>query len=536
MFSRRRFINGAIAAGAAGWGGVEYARRHWPPSLSQYPGEIVGANSSLGHKLRDLRELPIPKIERERKAVIVGGGIAGLSAAWWLKKHGLADFELLELDKTAGGNSSYSANKVSEYPWGGHYVPLPGEQAEYVHELFRETGVISGHDGKGVPVYNEYYLCADPEERLFINGRWQESLIPSRGLPLTDKNQIAEFFHLTEKLKEEHAFSIPLDFSSKKYAELDRQTFKQFLDGKGLNSKYLRWYVNYCCRDDYGRGFEHVSAWAGLHYFAARTGHAANAPSHIVLTWPEGNGWLVKQLEKSVSDGVRTNAAVYNIQDAKGGYAVDYFNSSGEPERINCADVIFCAPRFIAGYVIQEFKRQRPFYMKDLVYAPWLVANITVSELPSDKGTDVAWDNVSYYSNSLGYVVATHQNLSVHRSKSVLTYYLPLDGQAPAESRRAMTQKSHAQYAREIAADLNKMHPGFHSKIENVDIMLWGHGMISPEPGFIFGNSRAEMKKSLGRIHFAHSDMSGISIFEEAQYHGVNAAKKVLKNHGPRWS
>jgi hypothetical protein len=32
----------------------------------------------------------------------------------------------------------------------------------------------------------------------------------------------------------------------------------------------------------------------------------------------------------------------------------------------------------------------------------------------------------------------------------------------------------------------------------------------------------------MGRVVFAHSDMSGISNFEEAQYHGVKAAKRVL--------
>jgi hypothetical protein len=36
------------------------------------------------------------------------------------------------------------------------------------------------------------------------------------------------------------------------------------------------------------------------------------------------------------------------------------------------------------------------------------------------------------------------------------------------------------------------------------------------------------MQTSLGNVHFAHTDMSGISIFEEAQYRGVLAAKKVL--------
>ena len=65
----------------------------------------------------------------------------------------------------------------------------------------------------------------------------------------------------------------------------------------------LRWYLDYCCRDDYGAGSAEVSAWAGLHYFASRHGFRApgdeRAPSdggEGVLTWPEGNAWLAERL------------------------------------------------------------------------------------------------------------------------------------------------------------------------------------------------------------------------------------------------
>jgi hypothetical protein len=34
--------------------------------------------------------------------------------------------------------------------------------------------------------------------------------------------------------------------------------------------------------------------------------------------------------------------------------------------------------------------------------------------------------------------------------------------------------------------------------------------------------------RPFGRIHFAHSDLSGFSIFEEAQDPGVTAAQQVL--------
>ena len=51
--------------------------------------------------------------------------------------------------------------------------------------------------------------------------------------------------------------------------------------------------------------------------------------------------------------------------------------------------------------------------------------------------------------------------------------------------------------------------------------------MIRPTPGYIWGEARAEFQKPLGPIHFAHTDMSGISLFEEAHYQGIRAVKEA---------
>ena len=57
--------------------------------------------------------------------------------------------------------------------------------------------------------------------------------------------------------------------------------------------------------------------------------------------------------------------------------------------------------------------------------------------------------------------------------------------------------------------------------------------MIRPPIGSIFSEERRRLKRLNDRILFANSDLSGISIFEEAQYRGVEAAQKVLKKlHG----
>ena len=60
--------------------------------------------------------------------MIVGGGMAGLSAAWRLDKRGFHDFVLLEMERQAGGNSRWGENEISKFPWAAHYVPVPAER------------------------------------------------------------------------------------------------------------------------------------------------------------------------------------------------------------------------------------------------------------------------------------------------------------------------------------------------------------------------------------------------------------------------
>jgi hypothetical protein len=55
--------------------------------------------------------------------------------------------------------------------------------------------------------------------------------------------------------------------------------------------------------------------------------------------------------------------------------------------------------------------------------------------------------------------------------------------------------------------------------------MRIGHAMSRPVPGFL--KSRLGFDNR-GPIFFANSDLSGFSIFEEAQYHGVEAADRAL--------
>ena len=146
------------------------------PDADVYPeGQIVGASDGIGHRLRDGFR-PVPKRWQDVGVVIVGGGIAGLSAAWRLLRAGFQDFVVLELEKESGGTSRYGSSRVSAYPWGAHYVPAPLKENRLLTTLLDEMGILEGRDERGEPVVAEQFLCRDPHERVYFRGRWYEGL------------------------------------------------------------------------------------------------------------------------------------------------------------------------------------------------------------------------------------------------------------------------------------------------------------------------------------------------------------------------
>ena len=130
--------------------------------------------------------------------LIVGAGIGGLSAGWKLAKSGFKDFLIAELETSAGGNSRAGRNEVSAYPLAAHYLPLPTREATAVRELLAELGVLHGDPNAERPRYDESYLCATPQERLYRNGWWQDGVVPQHGVSVAERAQYERFHALME--------------------------------------------------------------------------------------------------------------------------------------------------------------------------------------------------------------------------------------------------------------------------------------------------------------------------------------------------
>ena len=503
-----------------------------------FSGNLKGPNATAGHILRDKITLPKPTKSRNVKVLIIGSGISGLSAARWLQKNGETDFEILELEKHTGGNSHYSKNQITSYPLGAHYTTIANTEDELLIDFFKEVGVIT-HFENELPYYNDYHLTFDPEERLLINGEWQEGLIPDFGVPDSDKQQIRKFLKEVEALKQtkgsdgKYAFDIPIQKSSNDqiFSRLDQISFKEYLIEKDYNSPYLLWYLNYACKDDYGQKIEKISAWAGLHYFASRRGKAANAEDNAVLTWSKGNGWLAEKMAEKLKGNITTSTLCYEINEMPNGQmqAWIYNTATKESTYIIADKMILATPQYVNHKLLKNIKRV-DFDYKKLSYSPWLIANISVDQLPNAKGMDLCWDNVAYNTPSVGYVNATHQNVTLNNTEKVLTYYLPLCDFEPAIARLAAYSRTYEQWLDIIMPELRYIHPEIDQAIKQIDLWVWGHGMIAPTPNLIFGENLKAAKKPIdNKIFFAHTDLSGISIFEEAFHQGICAANEVLR-------
>ncbi|CAN5282332.1 NAD(P)/FAD-dependent oxidoreductase [soil metagenome] len=503
------------------------------------PGELqggwVGAHADRGHRLRGALPPADGSPVRRTNVLIVGGGVSGLACARALAQAGVDDVALLELEDEAGGNARghqmAAGSQTIACPLGAHYLPLPGPDAPEVYQLLEELGLVRQQLGR--PVYDERQLCHAPQERLFFEGRWQDGLLPPARSAAT-RDQYLRFAAAVSAAQNNLGFAMPSVRApwTAGHATLDAQTFGAWLAAQGLNDPQLLWYLDYCCRDDYGATAAEVSAWAGIHYFASRHGfHPPGDESRereAVLTWPEGNAWLTRRMAAGLGERIHKGRTVLAVSLAKHQIEVLAWNEAEQaPERWVAQQIVLATPVFIAARLLAAPPEALRQATRQLQYAPWLVANLQLRGPLLDRlGAPPAWDNVAYRSASLGYVDATHQSLKPSHGASVLTAYWAL----PRAQRPALLQAPWQDWARRVLADLQQVHPDLPQQLQRADLMRWGHAMSIPLPGIRGLAALAALREAQAgqRVYFAHGDLAGYSVFEEAYTQGVRVAQAML--------
>lgn len=503
-------------------------------------GSLRGPSVEQGHRLRtfgtpggltldDFRAAPVERVE----VAVLGGGPAGLSAMWRLLRRGVQSVRLFELEDSVGGTSLHGQDEVTRYPWGAHYLPLPAGDNPDLIALLEEMNALEGRDERGRPIGAEHLLVREPAERVHFQGFWYRGLYPYAGASPEDLAQLARFRGLIDHYvglrdgRGRRAFSIPLSRASddSDLMALDEISAAAWMDRQGFTSPRLRWLVGYACRDDYGLTLEQASAWGAIFYWAARTAEPGEDTSEL-LTWPEGNGALVEHLAGAADGHIVPGHLVVDVEPTDEGVRISLFDIAADRPKVVLAErCVVATPRFIAKHIVRPLRERN--IDEGFAYGAWLVANLHLKDRPVEQGFPAAWDNVLYDSPSLGYVSATHQR-GRDFGPTVWTYYLPMTDADPRVGRQRMYDADWAGGRDAIVRDLVRAHPDLPAHLQKMDIWRWGHAMIQPRVGFIKSAARRSASAPIGAVHFAHSDLSGVALFEEAFDHGVRAADEIL--------
>lgn len=254
--------------------------------------------------------------------------------------------------------------------------------------------------------------------------------------------------------------------------------------------------------------------------------------------------------------------------------------------------VIFAAPHhsarhIITGYTLKEREEATECGTTgclNFTYAPWVVANVFLREPPPRPW---AWENMVYrprFADSenldhddrgeLGYVIAPSQiqrwstwpvsflapfsllfsPVQAQKLWSAVTrtpfsttltafFMQPVSsyGSVGASSStnhqpasvfpHAWLGKSWEEWKEEVLNSLRLTIPAIDEIAYRIDVRILPHAMNRPVPGFLWGRRSPRLgarKPYAGAVWFAHSDNSGLSLFEEAVSQGLRAADEVL--------
>jgi protoporphyrinogen oxidase len=526
VLTRRQTLQAATSLAALGLGACSREEQ------TAITGSYTHESHERGHWLRDAKNLAAPTQTIRTGCIIAGGGVAGLSAARALRQAGRDDFLLLELADEAGGNARGASLQSVTHPLGAHYLPAPSDDAPAVQALLEELGIRRRVAGRWQ--YDERVLCHSPQERLFFKGEWQEGLLPTAGVGASTLAQYAKFHALIERWQKTGAFSIPAKPTQRNDVKaLHSSAFAAYLQGEGLNDAHLLWYLDYCCRDDYGAGMAVVSAWAGVHYFAARHGFGApnlDTEKSSVLTWAQGNGFLTQALAAPLGERLRTGRVVTRVETTRSGVVVDAYNvATQQLERYEAPQCVVALPAFISARVLVNPPMALLAQAKSMAYSTWVVSNIYLNA-PLDAGfgtaPEMAWDNVIYNvdvdASSLGYVSATHQSTALWPSPTVLTHYAAFG--ATLETRKNILSAPWILAKDRVMQELGAVHGDLARKAKQINITRYGHAMAVPVP---VPRNTVKTQSTMPRLAFAHSDWAGYSVFEEAFEQGIRAVSML---------
>lgn len=387
--SRRQFVRSALSASVVsllpfrfplGVGAQAHAQvaggREWPiqpvgPHSSRvFNGDEVERTHrvlwDIAGFIRQAGGLPPPSEDHE--VVVVGGGIAGLTAAYALRDRRPL---LLEQDSAFGGNSKGESVGPSVYSIGAAYIvaPKPGSPvARFLAEL-----------GLGPHARGEN----SSETTVFMNNRFAKGFWQA----VTDPAARSSF---------DRFFRILVDFNHRFEAssgdepwimDLDKMTFQQWLNASvGSLHPHLHEYLQLYAWSSFTASLDEISAYQMLEFIASETG--------TLVAFPGGNAAIAQalygRLRSSLGAGqVRSRSLVLRVQPEADHVLVSYLDPEGRLRTVRARTVVCAAPKFVAKHLVQGVPPEQARAMNSISYRGYVVANLILDQRVSSPSYEL---------------------------------------------------------------------------------------------------------------------------------------------------
>jgi oxygen-dependent protoporphyrinogen oxidase len=426
-----------------------------------------------------------------RDVVVIGGGIAGLAAAWRLRHR---DVLLLEASDRLGGRMRSEVRGDYWLNYGAHLFPAPGS---LVDRMASECGL------ETVPVTGGMMGLA-VGSTVLTSGRVET--YPFR-LPLSIRDRVAFVragLRIQRAVAEYHRQGRRYDFE-------DDRTFGAFL---GPLPPAVRAIFS-CAAHRATAELDQLSAGCGIGLFALVWGGKG---SLIARNLRGGTGQLPAAMGRELGDRARTGCPVHTIRPEGADLVVE---AGGE--EIRARQVIVAVPAPHAAPLVSSVAARAADALDALTYGPFVSIAVETNEtaaMPYDDVYAIATPGRAFdmFTNQAHALRAS----GPRRPGGSLMLF------AGADAAAAHMRETDAVIAERCLADLHELFPQTRGKIAGATVRRWPLGNVYARPGR--ARLQPALEGSLGpheNLHLAGDYFAELGTMETAARTGLAAAERV---------
>ena len=470
--SRREFIKFVVAGSVAAGCPINESLLTSPEPGVATSTQVHGEHFEISHEIRNGYQYSRPDATSKADIVIVGGGVAGLSAAYFLRGK---NWLLLEKEPQFGGNALQEDFEGEIYGTGSAYAYRGDEGDQLASEI-----------GLKLPYVN----MPDPTivNKTYVPDTWKTGLDQ---LPYT--KEIRESF---KKFRDE----IMKIKAHEQRAALDTQPFRKFT--AGYAPEVQQWWDGYG-PSNWGAITEETSAYVGV--VNAQDLISGGDAKRVIL--PGGLGCvtykLVEVLSPRYKERMLDNAAVVAVVEDRDSVRVTYMRE-GKLVTVTARVALMCTPKHITRRIVMDLPPVQKAAMKQYRFAPYPVVNAIFDKPVYKRGYD-NWCPGCAFTDFIVADWTIQKNPGYQQKHNILSFYTPL---REAERVTLLEEDDCKALAARVLSDFQKLLPEFNVDPIEVRIYRRGHPMFMAVPGQ-YTKTRLTACHSMDRIYFGNSDSGG---------------------------